>query len=161
MTAEDPVEFNLMGVNQVQVREQIGLNFAAALRSFLRQDPNIILVGEIRDFETAEIAVKAALTGHLVLSTLHTNDAPSSVTRLINIGVEPYLIAAAVNAILAQRLVRKICTHCKEEYQPSTEMREFLTLQGFKSQQVFHGKIKLCCNSPGRRDCTIRDSFAW
>ena len=113
MTAEDPVEFNLPGINQVQVRENIGLNFAAALRAFLRQDPNIILVGEIRDFETAEIAVKAALTGHLVLSTLHTNDAPSTVNRLMNMGIEPFLVASSVNLICAQRLVRRICSHCK------------------------------------------------
>ncbi|HEU4935824.1 MAG TPA: type IV-A pilus assembly ATPase PilB [Vicinamibacterales bacterium] len=113
MTAEDPVEFNLVGVNQVQVRENIGLNFAAALRSFLRQDPNIILVGEIRDFETAEIAVKAALTGHLVLSTLHTNDAPSTINRLMNMGIEPFLVASSVNLICAQRLVRRICSNCK------------------------------------------------
>ena len=113
MTAEDPVEFNLAGVNQVQVRENIGLNFAAALRSFLRQDPNIILVGEIRDFETAEIAVKAALTGHLVLSTLHTNDAPSTVNRLMNMGIEPFLVASSVNLICAQRLVRRVCAKCK------------------------------------------------
>ena len=115
MTAEDPVEFNLVGVNQVQVRENIGLNFAAALRSFLRQDPNIILVGEIRDFETAEIAVKAALTGHLVLSTLHTNDAPSTVNRLMNMGIEPFLVASSVNLICAQRLVRRICANCKKD----------------------------------------------
>jgi type IV pilus assembly protein PilB len=115
MTAEDPVEFNLVGVNQVQVRENIGLNFAAALRSFLRQDPNIILVGEIRDFETAEIAVKAALTGHLVLSTLHTNDAPSTINRLMNMGIEPFLVASSVNLICAQRLVRRICTKCKTD----------------------------------------------
>jgi type IV pilus assembly protein PilB len=116
MTAEDPVEFNLPGINQVQVRENIGLNFAAALRSFLRQDPNIILVGEIRDFETAEIAVKAALTGHLVLSTLHTNDAPSTVNRLMNMGIEPFLVASSVNLICAQRLARRICTSCKEPH---------------------------------------------
>lgn len=115
MTAEDPVEFNLPGINQVQMKEQIGLNFAAALRSFLRQDPNIILVGEIRDFETAEIAVKAALTGHLVLSTLHTNDAPSTVSRLMNMGIEPFLVATSVNLIQAQRLIRRICKDCKEE----------------------------------------------
>jgi type IV pilus assembly protein PilB len=114
MTAEDPVEFNLVGVNQVQIRENIGLNFAAALRSFLRQDPNIILVGEIRDFETAEIAVKAALTGHLVLSTLHTNDAPSTVNRLMNMGIEPFLVASSVHLICAQRLVRRVCSECKE-----------------------------------------------
>src|SRR5688572_30288157 len=115
MTAEDPVEFNLLGVNQVQVRENIGLNFAAALRSFLRQDPNIILVGEIRDFETAEIAVKAALTGHLVLSTLHTNDAPSTINRLMNMGIEPFLVASSLNLVCAQRLVRRVCTNCKIE----------------------------------------------
>ena len=116
MTAEDPVEFNLPGINQVQVRESIGLNFAAALRSFLRQDPNIILVGEIRDFETAEIAVKAALTGHLVLSTLHTNDAPSTINRLMNMGIEPFLVASSVNLICAQRLVRRICANCKADH---------------------------------------------
>ncbi|MCM3880400.1 MAG: type IV-A pilus assembly ATPase PilB [Vicinamibacterales bacterium] len=116
MTAEDPVEFNLPGINQVQVRENIGLNFAAALRSFLRQDPNIILVGEIRDFETAEIAVKAALTGHLVLSTLHTNDAPSTINRLMNMGIEPFLVASSVNLICAQRLVRRICANCKVDH---------------------------------------------
>src|SRR5687767_6225281 len=116
MTAEDPVEFNLVGVNQVQVRENIGLNFAAALRSFLRQDPNIILVGEIRDFETAEIAVKASLTGHMVLSTLHTNDAPSTINRLMNMGIEPFLVASSVNLICAQRLVRRICTQCKGDH---------------------------------------------
>jgi type IV pilus assembly protein PilB len=116
MTAEDPVEFNLVGVNQVQVRENIGLNFAAALRSFLRQDPNIILVGEIRDFETAEIAVKASLTGHLVLSTLHTNDAPSTISRLMNMGIEPFLVASSVNLICAQRLVRRVCTGCKQDH---------------------------------------------
>ena len=112
MTAEDPVEFNLSGVNQVQMKESIGLNFAAALRSFLRQDPNIVLVGEIRDFETAEIAVKAALTGHLVLSTLHTNDAPSTVNRLMNMGIEPFLVATSVHLIVAQRFVRRICKEC-------------------------------------------------
>ena len=112
MTAEDPVEFNLTGVNQVRMKESIGLNFAAALRSFLRQDPNIVLVGEIRDFETAEIAVKAALTGHLVLSTLHTNDAPSTINRLMNMGIEPFLVATSVHLIVAQRLVRRVCKEC-------------------------------------------------
>jgi len=115
MTAEDPVEYNLVGINQVQMKEEIGLSFAAALRSFLRQDPDIIMVGEIRDFETAEIAVKAALTGHLVLSTLHTNDAPSTISRLLNMGIEPFLVSASVLLILAQRLCRKICQQCKEE----------------------------------------------
>ncbi len=117
ITAEDPVEFNLPGINQVQMKEQIGLNFAAALRSFLRQDPNIILVGEIRDFETAEVAIKAAMTGHLVLSTLHTNDAPSSINRLMNMGIEPFLVATSVHLIVAQRLVRRICTFCKEPFE--------------------------------------------
>ena len=116
-TAEDPVEFNLMGINQVQMHEAIGLNFAAALRSFLRQDPDIIMVGEIRDFETAEIAVKSALTGHMVLSTLHTNDAPSTISRLLNMGIEPFLVTSSVNPILAQRLARKLCPFCKKEVQ--------------------------------------------
>ncbi|MBI5495476.1 MAG: type IV-A pilus assembly ATPase PilB [Deltaproteobacteria bacterium] len=114
-TAEDPVEFNFAGINQVQMHEDIGLNFAAALRSFLRQDPNIIMVGEIRDFETAEIAVKASLTGHMVLSTLHTNDAPSTITRMLNMGIEPFLVTASVNVIIAQRLARRICKECSQE----------------------------------------------
>jgi type IV pilus assembly protein PilB len=115
ITVEDPVEFNLPGVNQVQVKEAIGLNFATALRSFLRQDPNIILVGEIRDFETAEVAIKAAMTGHLVLSTLHTNDAPSSINRLMNMGIEPFLVTTSVHMVAAQRLVRRICENCKKQ----------------------------------------------
>src|SRR5690606_11117379 len=114
-TAEDPVEFNLEGINQVQMHDDIGLNFAMALRSFLCQDPDIIMVGEIGGFETAEIAVKAALTGHLVLSTLHTNDAPATISRLLNMGVEPFVIAASVNLVLAQRLARRICSHCRQE----------------------------------------------
>ena len=114
MTAEDPVEYNLMGINQVQMKDEIGLNFAATLRSFLRQDPDVIMVGEIRDYETAEIAVKAALTGHLVLSTLHTNDAPSTINRLLNMGIEPFLVASSTILILAQRLCRRVCQHCKE-----------------------------------------------
>src|SRR5262244_2159624 len=141
MTAEDPVEFNLLGINQVQMKEQIGLNFAAALRSFLRQDPNIILVGEIRDFETAEIAIKAALTGHLVLSTLHTNDAPSTISRLMNMGIEPFLVATSVNLIQAQRLVRRICKECKTEVKspdealvdvgfPASELKDIKTFKG-------------------------------
>ncbi|UCG13742.1 MAG: type IV-A pilus assembly ATPase PilB [Deltaproteobacteria bacterium] len=120
-TAEDPVEFNLTGINQVQIHDSIGLSFAAALRSFLRQDPDIIMVGEIRDFETAEIAIKAALTGHMVLSTLHTNDAPSTVNRMLNMGVEPFLVSSAVNLILAQRLARKICADCNEELEVTKE----------------------------------------
>jgi type IV pilus assembly protein PilB len=133
MTAEDPVEFNLAGINQVQVKENIGLNFAAALRSFLRQDPNIILVGEIRDFETAEIAVKAALTGHLVLSTLHTNDAPSTINRLMNMGIEPFLVASSVHLICAQRLVRRVCTECKEA---APQTPEALMQAGFNEEDA-------------------------
>ena len=132
-TAEDPIEFNLMGINQVQMHEDIGLNFAASLRSFLRQDPDIIMVGEIRDFETAEIAVKAALTGHLVLSTLHTNDAPSTVTRLLNMGVEPFLVTASVNLVVAQRLARKICQECKVQV-PTDE--QVLLDVGFPESQI-------------------------
>jgi type IV pilus assembly protein PilB len=151
MTAEDPVEFNLPGINQVQVRENIGLNFAAALRAFLRQDPNIILVGEIRDFETAEIAVKAALTGHLVLSTLHTNDAPSTVNRLMNMGIEPFLVASSVNLICAQRLVRRICAHCKA---PNPTPGPALIQAGFTpddAQNVMPLKGNGCekCNNTG------------
>jgi type IV pilus assembly protein PilB len=133
-TAEDPVEFNLTGINQVQMHEDIGLNFAAALRSFLRQDPDIIMVGEIRDFETAEIAVKAALTGHMVLSTLHTNDAPSTVNRLLNMGIEPFLVASSVNAILAQRLARRVCSECAE---PDPEVtREALVKAGLTDEEA-------------------------
>jgi type IV pilus assembly protein PilB len=133
MTAEDPVEFNLPGINQVNMKEQIGLNFAAALRSFLRQDPNIILVGEIRDFETAEIAIKAALTGHLVLSTLHTNDAPGTVSRLMNMGIEPFLVATSVNLICAQRLVRRICKDC---IQPVKMPKQALVDVGFAPEEA-------------------------
>jgi type IV pilus assembly protein PilB len=120
-TAEDPVEFNLVGINQVQMHDEIGLNFAAALRAFLRQDPDVIMVGEIRDFETAEIGVKAALTGHLVLSTLHTNDAPSTINRLLNMGIEPFLVASSLNLIMAQRLARVICPNCKEDHPTTPE----------------------------------------
>ncbi len=132
-TAEDPVEYNLFGINQVQMHDEIGLNFAAALRSFLRQDPDIIMVGEIRDFETAEIAVKAALTGHLVLSTLHTNDAPATISRLLNMGVEPFLITASVNLVLAQRLARRICADCKADIPIDAEA---LRDVGFTEQQI-------------------------
>jgi len=140
MTAEDPVEFNFAGINQVQMKEQIGLNFAAALRSFLRQDPNIILVGEIRDFETAEIAIKASLTGHLVLSTLHTNDAPSTINRLMNMGVEPFLVATSVNIICAQRLVRRICANCKQP-DPHQLPTEALLKVGFTEEEVKRGIV--------------------
>ena len=139
LTAEDPIEFNLAGINQVQMKEQIGLTFASAMRSFLRQDPDIILVGEIRDFETAEIAVKAALTGHLVLSTLHTNDAPSTVNRLMNMGIEPFLVATAVNCIAAQRLVRKVCTKCAEDVDTSPQT---LIQIGFAPDEVKTLKVK-------------------
>jgi type IV pilus assembly protein PilB len=132
-TAEDPVEFNLPGINQVQVSDSIGLTFAAALRSFLRQDPDTIMIGEIRDFETAEIAVKAALTGHMVLSTLHTNDAPSTITRLLNMGVEPFLVTASVNLVEAQRLVRKICAGCK---QPTETPKDELRALGAKDEEI-------------------------
>jgi type IV pilus assembly protein PilB len=148
-TVEDPIEYQLAAANQVQVHDKIGMTFAAALRSLLRQDPDVVMLGEIRDAETARIAVQAALTGHLVLSTLHTNDAPSSVTRLINIGVEPYLISSAVNAILAQRLVRKICPHCKEEFVPSEEHRIFLSQQGFSSEKAWRGKGCDKCRKTG------------
>ncbi|MCC7351374.1 MAG: type II secretion system ATPase GspE [Phycisphaerales bacterium] len=148
-TVEDPIEYHLPQANQVQVHDKIGMSFSAALRSLLRQDPDVVMLGEIRDAETARIAVQASLTGHLVLSTLHTNDAPSSITRLINIGVEPYLIASAVNGILAQRLVRRICQHCREPYRPSDEMREFLQLQGFEGTEIYHGKGCDRCRKTG------------
>jgi type IV pilus assembly protein PilB len=156
MTAEDPVEFQLGGINQVQMKEQIGLNFAAALRAFLRQDPNIILVGEIRDFETAEIAVKAALTGHLVLSTLHTNDAPSTISRLMNMGIEPFLVATSVNLICAQRLVRRICSNCKEEVEvpPQVLLDAGYTEDELKTTKIYHGKGCSICNKGGYKGRT-------
>jgi len=146
-TAEDPVEYNLMGINQVQMHDDIGLNFAAALRAFLRQDPDIIMVGEIRDFETAEIAVKAALTGHLVLSTLHTNDAPSTVSRMLNMGIEPFLVTASVNLILAQRLARKICVDCKVETEVDPTVMADV---GFTEEQIEKGTL---CRGTGCRTC--------
>lgn len=150
-TAEDPVEYNLHGINQVQMNDDIGLNFAAALRSFLRQDPDIIMVGEIRDFETAEIAVKAALTGHMVLSTLHTNDAPSTISRLLNMGIEPFLVTASVNLIMAQRLARKICVDCK---QPVDVSESALTDIQVKPEdvgtfQVYKGQGCATCSDTG------------
>jgi type IV pilus assembly protein PilB len=156
MTAEDPVEFQLGGINQVQMKEQIGLNFAAALRAFLRQDPNIILVGEIRDFETAEIAVKAALTGHLVLSTLHTNDAPSTISRLMNMGIEPFLVATSVNLICAQRLVRRICSNCKEEVEvpPQVLLDAGYSEDELKTTKIYHGKGCSICNKGGYKGRT-------
>ena len=153
MTAEDPVEFQLVGINQVQMKESIGLNFAAALRSFLRQDPNIVLVGEVRDFETAEIAIKAALTGHLVLSTLHTNDAPSSINRLMNMGIEPFLVATSLNLIVAQRLIRRVCQKCKQS--EDVPVQALLNI-GFSeaeapSIELFKGRGCEECNQRGYR----------
>src|SRR5688572_28792187 len=150
-TAEDPVEFNLHGINQVQMHEDIGLNFATALRAFLRQDPNIIMVGEIRDFETAEIGVKAALTGHLVLSTLHTNDAPSTVSRLLNMGIEPFLVTASVNLVLAQRLARRICADCKipDEKFPEALAKMGMTDDQIKNATIMKGRGCNTCNNTG------------
>jgi type IV pilus assembly protein PilB len=151
MTAEDPIEYNFLGMNQVQVKEEIGLTFAASLRAFLRQSPDIILVGEIRDFETAEIAVKAALTGHLVLSTLHTNDAPSSISRLLNMGIEPFLVSASVILIAAQRLARKICTGCREEENipvPALVQLGFSEEEA-KTVKCYKGKGCSACNGSG------------
>ena len=151
MTAEDPVEFNLPGINQVQMKEQIGLNFAAALRSFLRQDPNIVLVGEIRDFETAEVAIKAAMTGHLVLSTLHTNDAPSSINRMMNMGIEPFLVATSVHMIVAQRLVRRICTYCKEPLDAPSQALAEIGFSAEEAEQInlFRGRGCERCSNTG------------
>ena len=152
MTAEDPVEFNFEGINQVAVKPEIGLSFAAALRSFLRQDPDIIMVGEIRDSETAEIAIKAALTGHLVFSTLHTNDAPSSVTRLIDMGIPYYLVASATKLIMAQRMMKKICPKCKEEINLTEEQVESLRVPDelLRNIRAFRGKGCNDCNGTGK-----------
>ena len=151
MTAEDPVEYNLHGINQVLVRTEIGMTFAAALKAFLRQDPNIIMVGEIRDIETGSIAIKAALTGHLVLSTLHTNDAPSTITRMIDMGIEPFNVASAVNLIVAQRLVRRICSNCKEAYDPPPEEIDALGLKPAEAKglQFFRGSGCDTCSGTG------------
>jgi type IV pilus assembly protein PilB len=146
-TVEDPVEYHLDGITQTQTHEKIGMTFATALRSLLRQDPDVIMIGEIRDMETALIAVQAALTGHLVLSTLHTNDAPSSITRLINIGLEPFLIGAAINGVLAQRLIRRLCIGCKAEEPPSAEVGEFLAMQGMEPEFIAKGCEK--CRKTG------------
>ncbi|MFO7608735.1 MAG: ATPase, T2SS/T4P/T4SS family, partial [Candidatus Krumholzibacteriia bacterium] len=147
MTAEDPVEYNIDGINQVQVRDEVGLTFAAALKAFLRQDPNIVMVGEIRDLETGGIATKAALTGHLVLSTLHTNDAPSTVNRMIDMGIEPFLVASSTLLIMAQRLVRRICKNCKEELTLSDEALRDVGLE--PGTPVFHGKGCEKCGGTG------------
>jgi len=148
-TVEDPVEYHLNGINQCQTHEKIGMTFAMALRALLRQDPDVVMVGEIRDQDTAKTAIQASLTGHLVLSTLHTNDAPSSVTRLINIGVEPYLIASALNATMAQRLVRRICEHCKEQKAPDGAIADALSLHGLSFDQVYAGKGCDKCRGTG------------
>jgi len=146
----------LGGINQVQMKEQIGLNFAAALRAFLRQDPNIILVGEIRDFETAEIAIKAALTGHLVLSTLHTNGAPETITRLMNMGIEPFLVATSVHLICAQRLVRRVCSQCKQEIKLNDEVLRELQMEARDASkaQFFEGAGCVECNNTGYKGRT-------
>jgi type IV pilus assembly protein PilB len=153
MTAEDPVEYNLDGINQVLVNDGVGLSFAAALKAFLRQDPNIIMVGEIRDIDTASIATKAALTGHLVLSTLHTNDAPSAIGRLIDMGIEPFLVASSVNLVLAQRLVRKVCAHCRHEAQLTDEVLEELQMERslLAGATIVEGTGCVDCNNTGYR----------
>jgi type IV pilus assembly protein PilB len=148
-TVEDPVEYNLANITQIQTHEKIGMTFAAALRSLMRQDPDVIMVGEIRDMDTATIAIQAALTGHLVLSTLHTNDAPASVTRLINIGIEPFLVGAGLNAVLAQRLVRRICKNCGEDRPATEEMQGFLQMHNIQAQTVRHGKGCEKCRKTG------------
>ena len=151
ITTEDPVEYDIDGLIQVQINPSIGVNFANCLRSILRQDPDIILVGEIRDEETARIAIQSSLTGHLVFSTLHTNDAPTTVTRLIDMGIKPYLIAATIEAVISQRLVRKICLSCKEEYEPTEEsLRDLnLTKVDVKGKKFFRGKGCINCNNIG------------
>jgi type IV pilus assembly protein PilB len=153
LTSEDPVEYDIDGLIQVQVRPDVGLTFARALRSFLRQDPDIILVGEIRDLETGQISVQASLTGHLVLTTLHTNDAPSSIARLLDLGMESFLITATLEAVVAQRLVRRICTHCKAEYKPTEEQLMELELkpEDVGDQVFYYGKGCDYCNNTGYR----------
>ncbi|MCP3904279.1 MAG: Flp pilus assembly complex ATPase component [Planctomycetes bacterium] len=148
-TVEDPVEYNLANITQIQTHEKIGMTFSAALRSLLRQDPDVIMLGEIRDMETASIAIQASMTGHLVLSTLHTNDAPSSITRLINIGIEPFLVAGAVRSVLAQRLVRRICGNCKEEVAVGDEISDFLVMHGVTADTVMHGVGCARCRETG------------
>lgn len=148
-TVEDPVEYHMDGITQTQTHEKIGMTFAVALRALLRQDPDVIMLGEIRDMETAHIAVQAALTGHLVLSTLHTNDAPSSITRLVNIGLEPFLVGAAVNAVLAQRLVRRLCLNCRAQEATSEEMKEFLQMQGLEAETMWAAKGCEKCRQTG------------
>jgi type IV pilus assembly protein PilB len=157
MTAEDPVEYNIDGINQVHVNDAVNLTFAAALRSFLRQDPNIIMVGEIRDLETGSIAVKAALTGHLVFSTLHTNDAPSTVNRMIDMGLEPFLVASSTNLILAQRLIRRLCVQCRRQAQPAPELMARLGLEkdgGGPGAQIYQPVGCEACHRTGYKGRT-------
>jgi type IV pilus assembly protein PilB len=153
MTAEDPVEYNLDGINQVLVNDDVGLSFSAALKAFLRQDPNIIMVGEIRDLDTASIAVKAALTGHLVLSTLHTNDSPSAIGRMVDMGIEPFLVASSVNLILAQRLVRRVCSGCKRQIELAPEVLHELQLDPAEAKDATFAEGAGCvdCNNTGYR----------
>jgi type IV pilus assembly protein PilB len=148
-TVEDPIEYHLPLIKQFQVQERIGMTFSVALRTLLRQDPDVIMVGEVRDEETARTAIQAALTGHLVLSTLHTNDAPSAITRLVNMGVEPYLIGAALNAVLAQRLVRRVCPKCREEYQPARNLRKALEKMGYEMEKFYKGVGCRRCRNTG------------
>ncbi|MCZ6835379.1 MAG: GspE/PulE family protein, partial [Planctomycetota bacterium] len=148
-TVEDPVEYNVPSITQIQIHEKIGMTFGVALRSLLRQDPDVVMVGEIRDMETAGVAIQASLTGHLVLSTLHTNDAPSSVTRLINIGIEPFLVGAALNSVLAQRLARRICSNCKQDVPVKEELKEFLEMHGLTSSTMKHGVGCSKCRETG------------
>jgi type IV pilus assembly protein PilB len=153
LTAEEPVEYDIEGIIQIPIHEAIGLTFARALRAFLRQDPDIIMVGEVRDIETSEIAIQASLTGHLVFTTLHTNDAPGAITRLIDMGVEPFLISSTLEGVLAQRLVRTICPNCKTAYQPTPEILEQLNLNAEQvgSQPFYYGVGCLQCNETGYR----------
>ena len=151
ITIEDPVEYKLEGINQVQLKPEIGLTFASALRSFLRQDPDIMLVGEVRDLETAQICIRSALTGHLVFSTLHTNDAPSAVSRLVDIGIEPYLLAPSLLLIVAQRLIRKLCPDCKEAYEPTPEEQKNIKL---KAELIYKTKGCAKCNQLGYKGRT-------
>jgi type IV pilus assembly protein PilB len=148
-TVEDPIEYNLPGITQIQTHERIGMTFATALKALLRQDPDVVMLGEIRDAETASTAVQAALTGHLVLSTLHTNDAPSSVTRLINVGIEPFLVGAALNGVLAQRLVRRICAKCAGERPIEPEMHAFLEARGIDAAGLRVGRGCPACRQTG------------
>ncbi len=153
ITVEDPIEYQMAGIGQVAVKEKIGMTFAAALRSILRQDPDIIMIGETRDVETAQIAIQSALTGHLVLSTLHTNNAPASITRLIDMGVEPFLIASSVVLVMAQRLVRKLCDKCKRPYKPSTELLERIGLSAAQAKEITFYEAVGCdeCGESGYR----------